>query len=72
MSCPETPMTEEAVRQALAVGEPGDDLILHILATLRRTGDTVEVLEAGGAGPDQAAVVVRVGGRRMRLSAEPW
>lgn len=71
MSCPETPMTEAQVREALAVGEDGDDLILHILAVLRGAGDPIEVLDADGVG-NEALAVVRIGGRRMRITAQPW
>lgn len=66
------PLTDEQVRGALAPGEPGDDLIMATVEALRASGRDVEVEEAGGTGPRTAYVVVHTGGRRMRLTAEPW
>lgn len=65
-------MTDDEIRGALAPGEPGDDLIMATVAALRAAGHTVEVEEAGGTGPRTAYAVVHTGGRRMRISAQPW
>lgn len=65
-------MTDDEIHGALAPGEPGDDLIMATMTALRSAGHTVAVEEAGGTGPRTAYVVVHTGGRRMRLTAEPW
>lgn len=68
----ETPMTDSEIRQDLAPGEPGDDLVMATVIALRSAGHTVAVEEAGGTGPREAYVVAEVDGRRMKLSAQPW
>lgn len=65
-------MTDDEIRGALAPGQPGDDLVMATVAALRAAGHTVDVEEADGIGPRTAYVVAETGGRRMRLTAEPW
>lgn len=66
----DTPMTDAEVRDSLVPGEPGDDLLLRIIRTLRAE-TKVEVEEAGGVGPDQAVAVIHIDGQRMRITATP-
>lgn len=65
-------MTEDEISDALALGEPGDRLLLTTLAALRASGHSVEVLEVDGIGPDTAAATIEIDGRTMRITAQPW
>lgn len=65
-------LSDHEVLSQLAPGEPGDDLLLTTLAALRSAGHPVAVLEVNGIGPDTAAAVIEIGGRTMRLTAQPW
>lgn len=66
------PLSETDLRDQLAPGEPGDELLLSIIAALRAAGHEVDVLDADGVGPDTATAVISIGGRTMRLTAQPW
>lgn len=55
----------------LIPAQPGDRLLIRIITSLISDGAEVNVLEAGGVGPDTAVAVVMVDGQRMRLTATP-
>jgi len=65
-------LTDEQVRDLLAPGEPGDDMVLRIVAALRQAGARVDLEDAGGLDSEQALVVAVVDGHRMRITAQPW
>ncbi|WP_306368441.1 hypothetical protein [Nocardiopsis sp. CC223A] len=67
-----SPLTEDEVRELLAPGEDANDLLLVVLAALRRAGHRVDVTDAYGVGSEAAAELNVNGGRRMRITAQPW
>lgn len=64
-------MAQEQLREELTPGQVQDDLLLQVLAALEAQGAHVRAVEAYGVGKS-AAVVLDAGGRRVRLSAQPW
>lgn len=55
----------------LIPAQPGDRLLIRIIGALVSDGAEVNVLEAGGVGPDTAVAVIEIDGRQMRLTAAP-
>ncbi|MFC9941348.1 hypothetical protein [Nocardiopsis alba] len=55
----------------LIPAQPGDRLLIRIIGALVSDGAEVNVLEAGGIGPDTAVAVIEIDGRQMRLTAAP-
>ncbi|CAL9626031.1 hypothetical protein SUDANB121_05958 (plasmid) [Nocardiopsis dassonvillei] len=67
-----TPLTDAEIRDRLAPGETADDVLLVVLAALRRAGHDVAVTDAYGVGAEVAAELHLDGGRRVRLTAQEW
>lgn len=55
----------------LIPAQPGDRLLIRVIGALVSDGAEVNVLEAGGVGPDTAVAVIEIDGRQMRLTAAP-
>lgn len=66
-------LTDGQIRDRLYPGEIPDDLLLAVLGALRTAGHDLAVTDAYGIGPAQAAAELHIdGGRRIRITVEPW